>query len=134
MRVSALLSVYNIVVLIIKYHHFMEQLNRVELIGHVGAVRRSDFNGKSVVNFSLATNSVYTARDLSTVVETTWHRVTCWCNPDEHQDLIKGSAAHVIGRLKQASYIASDGTERTSVEILASSVEVVNEKLTSQRV
>ena len=43
--------------------------------------------------------------------------------------LKKGDAVDVIGRLKNQRYTSADGTERSSVEILASSLKVITEPM-----
>ena len=61
------------------------------------------------------------------VIETTWHRVIAW---EENQiknlnQLKKGSGVHVIGRIRAQKYIASDGTEKSVFEVIASKVELI---------
>ena len=103
----------------------MEQLNKVELIGTVGSVYVKDFGNTRCANFSVATNHCFKDREGYPVIETTWHRVIAWDNPDTADafKLEKGSPVHVIGRLRIQKYTGADGVERQAVEILASKVE-----------
>ena len=66
-------------------------------------------------------------QDGSIVIDVTWHRVVAWegeriRNLDQ---LTKGSAVHVIGRLRTQKYIGMDGCKRTAYEILASELEII---------
>ena len=106
----------------------MEQLNRIELRGIIGSVYVKDFVNAKVANFSVATSYGYKSSDGTPVIETTWHRVVAWegngiC--DLHR-LQKGMGVHVIGRIRMQRYTAADGSERTSCEVLARSVELVD--------
>ena len=50
----------------------MEQLNRIEIRGNVGAVRLQVVGNSRVAKISVATNYVYKGRDGEPVIETTW--------------------------------------------------------------
>lgn len=85
------------------------------------------FVNAKVANFSVATNHCYTAKDGGQVIDTTWFRVVAWesdtiKNLDQLQ---KGVAVHVIGRVRMQRYAAVDGTERSVFEVIASEVELV---------
>ena len=86
-----------------------------------------DFVNAKVANFSVATNHCYTAMDGCQVIDTTWFRIVAWesdtiKNLDQLQ---KGAAVHVIGRVRMQRYAASDGTERSVFEVIASEVELM---------
>ena len=53
----------------------MEQLNRIEIRGNVGAVRLQVVGNSRVAKISVATNYVYKGRDGDPVIET-----TCYSN------------------------------------------------------
>ncbi len=53
----------------------MEQLNRIEIRGNVGAVRLQVVGNSRVAKISVATNYVYKGRDGEPVIET-----TCYSN------------------------------------------------------
>ena len=99
----------------------MEQLNRIELKGTVGSVYVKDFKETKVTNFSLATNYVYTSKDGTPVIETTWHRVVAWDCPE----IAKGSKVHVIGRLRAQRYTDANGNPQTFYEVIASEITVL---------
>ena len=99
----------------------MEQLNRIEILGIIVSVYVKDFANAKVANFSVATEHCYTAQDGCAVIETTWEG-----NPiKDLSQLKKGSGVHVIGRLRMQKYMGSDGNERSTYEILASKVEII---------
>ena len=106
----------------------MEQLNRLEIRGNVGNVSILKVGEKRVAHFSVATNFAYKGRNGDPIIETTWHNVTAWEGkgmPD--LDLIQvGTPLYVRGRLRSQKYIANDGTEKTSVEVIAGAVELAD--------
>ena len=109
----------------------MEQLNKVQLRGYIGSIRVQTVGCSKVARFTVATNYGYRSQDGYAVIETTWHNVTAWEGNTIHDldSLKKGDAVDVIGRLKNQRYTSADGTERSSVEILASSLMVITEPL-----
>ena len=101
----------------------MEQLNKIEILGIVGNVRIQDVADTKVANFSVATNYAYKSKDGSIIIETTWE------GDSIHglDKLKKGSSVHVCGRLRNRKYLAPDGSERTTCDILAGSLKIVQE-------
>ena len=101
-------------------------INRVELQGRVGTVRIQSVGGCSVASLSLMTDEVFTASDGTVLCETTWHHVTAWEGKEVCLDgLERGSLVHVDGRIRNSMYTASDGTERGYMEVMASSLKVL---------
>ena len=105
----------------------MEQLNKIEIRGIIGSVYVKNFGNAKAANFSVATDYCFTAQDGCAVIETTWHRIVAWesdtiKNLDQLQ---KGAAVHVIGRVRMQRYAASDGSERSVFEVIASEVELM---------
>lgn len=81
----------------------MKDLNRVELIGHLGAdptVLYTDV-GTARTTFSVATSRRWTDADGHAQTETEWTRCTTWGKLAEiaAQSLSKGSRVYVQGRL-----------------------------------
>lgn len=107
----------------------MEQFNKIELRGNVGYVRLQNVNGKNVAHLSVATNYVYKGRNGEPVIETTWHNVTAWENKGipSLSSIDKGAKVHVIGRIRSQRYTDSDGIERTSYEVLASQLFILED-------
>lgn len=109
----------------------MENINKIELQGFVGNVRTNEYNGSKVANFSLATETIYKARDGSPISETTWHNIVAWEGKDiQNIDRIaKGKAVYVTGRLRTCRYTGTDGTEKQFYEVLAGKVRLIEEEL-----
>ena len=107
----------------------MEHLNKVELVGTVGMVSRSEIGPLHSASFSLVTNYLSHTANGQAVIETTWHHVVCYegkgvCPVTEIE---RGVHLHVIGRIRNRRHITASGEERTTSEILATKVEVVEE-------
>ena len=104
-------------------------LNKVELKGYVGSVALKDIQGKKMARFSIATESAYSGRDGSQIVETVWHPCIVW-ESDRNKDLEKiqkGKFAHVIGRIRVNRYTDASGAERSTWEIVVFNVEIVED-------
>jgi len=105
----------------------MEQLNRVELVGYVGSVRITPVSCINSARFTVATNLMYRNKASETIVETTWFNVQAWeAEKTPFKGLEKGAKVHVVGRLRNVKYIDAEGQERTSFEIIASSIEILD--------
>ena len=108
----------------------MEQtqtINRVELQGLVGSVRKLTCGEREALLFSVATNRVYRDSEGTPVIETTWHSCTAWdgdgiCPLD---GITKGVPVHLTGRIRNTRYTGKDGGERVATEIVAETLEVV---------
>ena len=106
----------------------MEDINRIELQGHVGHDARIVKVGETTVaRFSLATTEIYKDRDGLTRAETTWHSVTAWQGQSmpDFKSITKGCTVHVVGRLRQSRYTTVEGEERIFYEVLAESIDIV---------
>ena len=112
----------------------MEQLNKIEIRGNVGNVNILKVGETRVAHFSVATNYAYKGRNSEPVIETTWHNVTAWEGKSiPNLDIIaKGFGIYVTGRLRAQKYTAADGTEKTSLEVVANTVDAVDENISSQ--
>lgn len=91
--------------------------------------RKTTVGDSRCVRFSVATDYFYKDRDNQPVCEITWHQVLAWEGKSitEIDNIDKGARVHVTGRLRQQRYTAADGTERISYEIIANSVEIIEE-------
>jgi single-strand DNA-binding protein len=100
-------------------------LNRVEIIGYLGADPEARFTaaGVAVTNFRVATNTVYKVDDEERT-ETEWTPIVVWramaevCNRHLH----KGSRVYVDGRLKTRSWQDESGATRYRTEVQADNV------------
>lgn len=100
----------------------MRSLNRVELIGHLGADPETRYTaaGDAVTNLRLATNEAWTDRASGDRRERTeWHRCVLWRRLAEiaEQYLSKGARIYVAGQLSTRQWQDQSGTERLTTEI-----------------
>jgi len=100
--------------------------NSVRLIGNLGddpKVRKLD-SGKSVANFSIATNEIYRNGNGEKQSETTWHRLVAWGKQAEIAEkyLKKGSEIALEGKLTNRSYEDKNGEKHYVTEIVVNSL------------
>lgn len=100
--------------------------NSVRLIGHLGdnpKVRKLD-SGKTVANFSIATNEIYRDSNGEKQSETTWHKLVAWGKQAEIAEnyLKKGSEIAIEGKLSNRSYEDKDGEKQYTTEIVVNSL------------
>lgn len=100
--------------------------NSVRLIGHLGdnpKVRKLD-SGKTVANFSIATNEIYRDASGEKQSETTWHRLVAWGKQAEiiESYVKKGSEIAIEGKLTNRTYDDKNGEKQFITEILVNEV------------
>lgn len=100
--------------------------NNVRLIGNLGddpKVRKLD-SGKTVANFSIATNEIYRDSKGEKQSETTWHRLVAWGkNAEVVENYVKkGSEIAIDGKISNRSYEDKNGEKHYITEILVNSV------------
>lgn len=100
--------------------------NSVRLIGHLGddpKVRKLD-SGKTVANFSIATNEIYRDNKGEKQSETTWHNLVAWGKQAEiiESYVKKGSEIAIEGKLTNHSYDDKNGNKQYITKILVNSV------------
>jgi single-strand DNA-binding protein len=100
--------------------------NNVRLIGNLGddpKVRKLD-SGKTVANFSIATNEIYRDSKGEKQSETTWHRlVACGKQAEVVENYVKkGSEIAIDGKISNRSYEDKNGEKHYITEILVNSV------------
>ena len=101
----------------------MEFLNKIELRGLVGAVSTRPVCDAICTIFSVVTETAYNSKDGACVIECCWFSVVSFNAPK----INKGDKVHVVGRLKYVRYYNQDGAERTTYEVIANSVKLINE-------
>lgn len=106
----------------------MEQLNKVELRGIVGNVRIQPIGNTRMARLSVATDYGYKSRSGECIIETTWHKVTAFegAKITALDELGRGDAVHVLGRLRMQRYARPDGTEATCYDILATELHKID--------
>jgi len=111
-------------------------MNVVHLIGYVGEKPKfaTTQNGKSVVNFSLATTERYGSGE-NRKEDTQWHRVVAWNKQadviDQYVD--KGSRLYVGGKITHRKYEDRDGRTQHITEVVLSGFEFLNNKKPDQQ-
>lgn len=100
--------------------------NSVRLIGHLGddpKVRKLD-SGRTVANFSIATNEIYRDSKDEKQSDTTWHRLVAWGKQAEIVEnyLKKGSEIAVEGKITNHSYDDKNGEKHYVTEIVVNSL------------
>ena len=106
--------------------------NSVRLIGHLGddpKVRKLD-SGKTVANFSIATNEIYRDHNGNKQSETTWHRLVAWGKQAEiiENYVKKGSEIAVEGKLTNRSYDDKNGDKQYITEVSVNQVLLLDKK------
>jgi single-strand DNA-binding protein len=103
-------------------------LNRVFILGNMAAnpEQRALPSGQAVVNFSVATNRMWTDRDGKRQTEAEFHRIVAYGRLAEivTQYLAKGGLVFIEGRLKNSSWQAADGSKRYRTEIVAQGLQL----------
>jgi single-strand DNA-binding protein len=102
-------------------------LNKVQIIGNLGADPEMRYtpSGTAVTNFRVAVSRTRRGQDGNNIDETEWFRIVAWDTANYKlaeicdRYLRKGSKVYVEGRLQSRKYTDKDGIERTSVEIVA---------------
>jgi single-strand DNA-binding protein len=107
-------------------------VNRVILVGRLGRDPevRYTAEGTAVANFSLATDETFTDRAGDKQTRTEWHRIVAWKRLAEvsGEYLSKGKQVYIEGSLRSRKWQDRDGSERTSVEIVAARIVMLGSK------
>ena len=100
----------------------MPTLNQCSFIGRLGKDPEMNYipSGKAVTKFSLAV-------DQGKHQDTLWLTIVCWNDLAERMNLYlsKGLLVFVQGRLVQRSYQDKNKVERVAIEIVASTVQML---------
>lgn len=102
-----------------------EFINKVELLGIVGRSERQKIGDTHVDMFSVVTNDYYRDAKGTPTIDTTWFRVSHWGSTDPAPE--KGQRVRLAGRFRCRKFVTPDKEERTTYDILASSVEIIKE-------
>ncbi len=110
-------------------------LNKIMLIGNLG--RDPELNvtsdGTAVTKFSLAVSRTYKTASGERRDETEWFNIVTWSKLAEtcERYLHKGSKVYIEGRLTQRKYTDREGVQRTSVEVIANDMKMLDSKSAS---
>lgn len=107
----------------------MASVNKVILVGNCGRDPEVRYlpSGKATCNISVATSSKRKDKNGEYIEETQWHRVTFFDKLAEiaGQYVKKGSPVYVEGSIKYGKYTDKDGVEKSTVDIVASSLQML---------
>ena len=107
----------------------LQQLNKVQLRGHIGSIKVLTVGCSKVAKFSVATNYAYKDAQGYCVIETTWSNVVAWEGKDitDLSQLQKGDRVEITGRLRNQRYTISEGEDRYTSEILAQTLRALGD-------
>ena len=107
-------------------------INRVSISGHLGNDPEvmELTSGMKRAKFRVATNRYFKNKEGEWQSETTWHNVIAWSDLAviAEQQLKKGSAVSIEGRLNYRMYHDERGVERFYTEIIAKSMVAAQAK------
>src|SRR6266700_6480588 len=113
-------------------------LNKIMLIGNLGRDPELQVtsDGTPFTRFSIAVNRNTKTSTGEKVEETEWFNVVTWRQLAEicERYLHKGSKVYLEGRLSQRKYTDRESVQRTSVEVIASDMEMLSPKTASNGV
>ena len=102
-------------------------LNRVFLMGNLTRDPELRYipSGTAVTSFSIAVNRVYLTQSGEKKEETSFVKIVVWARRAEvcAEYLSKGSPVFVEGRLRSRSWETQDGQKRSTMEVIANSVQ-----------
>jgi single-strand DNA-binding protein len=107
-------------------------VNKALLIGRLGAdpeVRYTP-DGTMVVNFRLATDLQWKDKNGERIQRTEWHRIVAYGKLAEicSNYLSKGKLIFIEGRIQTRSWEDKDGVKRSTTEIVASNMQMLDSK------
>jgi len=81
-----------------------------------------------MAHLTLATNVAYKDREGAAIIETTWHNISAWegHGVQNLDSITKGTKLYVTGRLRTQKYVGNDGIERTSTDVLANRLVMID--------
>jgi single-strand DNA-binding protein len=118
---------------IINLESSMASLNKVQLIGNLGATPEIRYlpDGKPTAIVSLATSDSWKDRESGEKKERTeWHRVVFYSGLAEvvGEFLKQGSQIYVEGKLRTRNYTDKHGVEKYTTEIVAQEMQMLGKK------
>ncbi len=108
----------------------MASVNKVILVGNCGRDPEIRYlpSGQAVANISVATSTRRKDKNTGESIETTeWHRVTFYDRLAEiaGEYVRKGRPIYVEGRLKYGKYTDQAGVEKSTVDIIATELQLL---------
>jgi len=107
-------------------------VNKIILVGFAGkdSESRATQSGDAISAFSIATTEKYKDRTGNLKEETTWHNCVCFGALAEvaNKYVKKGTQVYVEGKIKVNKYTDKAGVEKTSTNIVVSSLQLLGSK------
>lgn len=108
----------------------MSSVNKAILLGNAGRDAEVKYlpSGKAVATVSIATSSKRKDRDSGEIIEDTqWHRVQFFDRLAEiaGEYVKKGKSIYVEGRIRYGKYTDKDGIEKSTVDIIATELQLL---------
>ncbi|HFL8819482.1 MAG TPA: single-stranded DNA-binding protein [Candidatus Azoamicus sp. OHIO2] len=108
-------------------------INKVFILGHIGTdpVLKYITNGTPVVKINVATNETWKDKNNNIITKTEWHKITIYNKLAEFTAnfITKGTLVFIEGSLKNNTWNSDSGIKNTT-EIIASSIQIINNKKT----
>ena len=118
--------------LVIQSFKIMAALNKVLLIGNLGADPEVKVlpSGDKVVTIRLATTEIYKNKNGERMEDTVWHRIEFWggLGAIVEQYVKKGDSLYVEGRIRTEKYTDSNQVERYSTKIRAANMQMLSRR------
>lgn len=107
----------------------MEQFCKISLCGIIGTAKTTEVAGTKLARMSVAVNTCYRAKDGTPVIETNWYPVVAYEGQgiSDLSRLEKGKTVKLTGRIRVQRYTDNTGADRQSVEVLAQTLDVVED-------
>lgn len=106
--------------------------NHVQLVGRLGANPEVKVleNGNKFARFSVAVTQSYTSKKGEKITDVQWHGIVAWNNlaTIAERILFKGTQVTIDGKLVKRNYTNKEGIKRSSTEIIASELFVLNKQ------
>ena len=106
--------------------------NKVQLIGNLGVQPelKTLESGKTVVNFSMATNEKFRNHEGVLMTDTQWHSIVAWGKTAEMiaQYVSKDQEIAIEGKLTHRNYTSTEGETRYKSEVLCTEVLLLQNK------
>lgn len=113
----------------------MKTINRAEIKGIIGQEPRvNTVGGRTVANFSVATENTWKDQNGEWQKETDWHNVCAWDGYGiaKADALHSGTKVHIIGRLRTRKYTNNQGLDQYVTEVLAEELDIIYEPSQTQ--
>lgn len=110
----------------------MRGYNQITVMGNLGSEPEMKFTptGKAKTEFSVAVSRKFADDRGALKEETEWFKVCAWDKLAEacNQNLYKGDAVFLVGRVHLNAWVGTDGKNHARMELIASTVTFLSKK------